>query len=225
MKAFDTNTKLSYEKACLFKKSGYDAAIRYVGRLKQASFDIDKVELENILKSGLKLGIVQHCPGKPGILPSKELGIEYGHNAAKFAKEAGYKEGCIIYLDLEDVNQTYSSRKQDIIDYCNYWYDEVLKAGYVPGVYVGYNMWLTSQELYKKLKFEHYWKSFSKVPDVAKRSYEMWQDKQINLHGIDIDPNEITGDKLGNSPVFMMPTKTLVQTIQVFSDGSIEVVK
>jgi hypothetical protein len=202
MKGFDTNVKISYEKAKAMKASGYDFAIRYVGRIKQSSNDIDKDELNDILKAGLKLAIVQHCPPKPGIIPSKETGATWGREAAIFAKEAGYKSGCIVYLDLEDVNPEFSRKQQDIIDFCNAWYDEVEKE-YTPGIYIGFNTWLTGDMLYNKLKFTHYWKSFSRVPDVTTRSYEMWQKPQITVNGIQIDPDEVTGDKLGNFPVFM----------------------
>lgn len=225
MKGFDCNVKLSHEKALEFKKDGYEFVIRYVGRLKQASFDIDKKEIQDTLKAGLQLGIVQHCPGKPGIMPSKELGIEYGKNAALFSAESGYAKGCIIYLDLEDVNSSYSNKQQEIIDFCNCWYLEVEKAGYTPGVYVGFNTWLTGDELYNKLKFKHYWKSLSKVPDVTNRGYEMIQKGSGPVNDISIDVNTVTGDRLGNFPVFMVPEKVLVNTIKVYSDGSCEIVK
>jgi hypothetical protein len=223
MLGFDCNCKLSYELAKKFKTDGYEFAMRYVGRLKQASIDIDKTELQDILRAGLKLGIVQHCPPKPGILPSKELGVEYGKNAAIFSKESGYKQGCIVYLDLEDVNADYKKRQSDIIAFCNAWYDEVKAAGYTPGVYVGFNMWLTDDELYSKLKFQHYWRSGSNVPDVTKRGYEMFQKEWLTVNGIQIDTNEATGDRLGNMPVFMEAEKVLLHTISVYSDGSIEV--
>ena len=178
MRAFDCNCKLSYELALRFKSDGYDVAIRYVGRLKQASIDIDKVELNNILRAKLGLGIVQHCPPKPGIIPTRELGITYGKNAVIFAKEAGYKEGCIEYLDLEDVNPEYSKKQTLIYDYCNYWYDNVYKT-YLPGLYVGFNTYLSGDELFYKLKYRDYWKGISRVPDVTKRGYAMVQGKQI----------------------------------------------
>lgn len=224
MKGFDTNTKLTYEKALEFKNDGYEFVIRYVGRTTKSAIDLDTVETQNILKAGLKLGVVQHCPPKPGILPSMATGALWGANAAKFAAEAGYKKGCIIYLDLEDVNVTYSNRQGDIIDFCNYWYAEVDKAGYVPGIYIGFNTFLTGDQLFAKLKFQHYWKSFSSVPTVSKRGYEMFQLKAITENGIAIDTDNATGDLLGNAPVFMVPEKTLVKTIKLYSDGSYETI-
>jgi len=223
MKGIDCNVKLIPETAKIVKDKGYEFVIRYVGRLKQASNDIDKKEVETILNAGLKIGVVQHCPPKPGILPSKELGITYGQNAAKFAEEAGYKKGCIVYLDLEDVNTDYRNRKQDIIGFCNCWYDEVLKAGYVPGVYVGFNVWLTGAELYGKLKFQHYWKSLSKVPDIPERGFEMIQTAGNPIAGFSIDVNTVTGDKKGNFPVFMALDRVLTKTINVYNNGDIEV--
>jgi hypothetical protein len=220
MKGFDTNTKLSYEKAVEFKNDGYEFAIRYVGRLSTASNDIDPVELKNILKAGLQLGLVQHCPPKPGIFPSAGIGSLWGKNAATFAEAAGYEKGCILYLDLEDVNPEYSKKQADIIAFCNAWYDEVHQAGYVPGIYIGFNTFLTGDQLYKSLKFQHYWKSFSKVPDVTTRGYEMVQLKWITENGIQIDTNEVTGDKLGNRPIFMKQKKSVSQTITLFNDGT-----
>lgn len=226
MKGFDTNTKLTYEKALEFKNKGYEFAIRYVGRLNKASNDIDPVELQDILRAGLKLGLVQHCPPKPGIIPSAETGALWGANGAKFAEEAGYKKGCILYLDLEDVNKEYANKQQLIIDFCNAWYDSVIKVGYEPGIYIGFNTFLTGDQLYYKLKFKHYWKSFSKVPDVTKRGYEMFQLKWITECGIQIDTNEVTGDKLGNKPIFMeleLPKKKVVNVITLYDDGSYDI--
>jgi hypothetical protein len=203
MLGFDCNCKLSYELAKKFYDDGYRFVMRYVGRKVQASFDLDKIETDDILKSGLQLGIVQHCPGKPGILPSQSLGKEYGKNAAFFAEQAGYQKCCIIYLDLEDVNIEYKKKQDEIVAFCNAFYDEVYIAGYTPGVYVGFNTFLSSTDLYHRLAFQHYWKSFSKVPDVYKRGYEMIQKEWKTVNGIQIDTDEVVGDNLGNKPIFM----------------------
>lgn len=200
MKGFDCNCTLTYDKALQFKQNGYDFTIRYVGRLQQASFDITNAEIQNILKAGLQLGLVQHCP-KPDWVTTKELGVTYGQNALNFAKEAGYQKGCIVYLDLEGLKS--GTPKQDIIDFSNAWYDEVSKE-YTAGIYIGYNIYLSGDELYNKLKFKHYWKSLSRVPDIPIRGYEMSQFDGGTVCGIQIDRNEMAGDKLGNSPVFMI---------------------
>jgi len=46
-------------------------------------------------------------------------------------------------------------------------------GGYDPGVYIGFGVPLTSQQLYKSLVVRRYWRSFSSVPDVLTRGYQM----------------------------------------------------
>lgn len=196
---FDCNCKLSLEKAKKFKLDGYQFAIRYVGRTRMASFDLDNKELNNILNSGLKLGVVQHCLN-PGWTPSKQLGITYGVNAASFARQCGYEKGCIIYLDLEGLKKV---SKDIIIEFCNEWYDSVNELGYTPGIYIGFNIWLSSEDLYYKLKFKNYWAAFNTPATPIIRGFQMRQKLQKKVNGINIDPNELTGDKLGGMPKFM----------------------
>ncbi len=202
IKGLDCNTKLSFETACKFKSDGWEYVIRYVGRNSMASYDIDKKELDNILSSGLDLGIVQHCPAAPGIIPTINTGKDWGANAREFAKLVGYEQGCIIYLDLEDVNIDYKEKQQDIIDYCNAWYDEVIQF-YTPGIYIGWHSFLSSIQLHDDLKFKHYWKSLSNVPEPAVRGFEMTQHSGGTKFGIQIDIDYVIGDKIGNTPIFM----------------------
>jgi hypothetical protein len=202
VKGFDCNTKLSKATAVKFKKDGWKFAIRYVGRNTMANYDIDGKELDNILSSGMDLGIVQHCPGVPGIIPTIETGKNWGANAREFAKELGYERTCILYLDLEDVNPAYKERQQDIYDYCNYWYDEVVQY-YTPGIYIGWHNYLSSMQMYENLKFMHYWKSLSNVPEPAVRGFEMTQHSGGTKFGIQIDIDYVIGDKLGGVPKFM----------------------
>jgi len=202
MIGIDCNVKLSYSTAKKIKQDGYDFAMRYVGRYVMASHDIDIKEKNNILMAGLDLGLVQHCPGRPGIIPSKELGIEYGTNAREFSKQVEYDKDCIVYLDLEDVNHAYSKKQQLIYDFVNYWIDQVQKY-YTPGVYIGFNNYMTSDQLYYKLKLKDYWRSFSWVPDVSVRGYAMCQSAHPAIHGISIDKNIVSPDKFGRTPNFM----------------------
>ena len=201
---FDCNTKLSYKMARKFKIIDMNFVIRYVGRYKMnTKIDIDKIEKNNILKAGLDLGIVQHCPGKPGIIPSGKLGKTWGINAREFSKKVEYKKDCIVYLDLENVNIKFKNKQQLIYDYINYWAEEVIKY-YTPGIYVGYNGFMSSQQLYYKLKFiMDYWKSCSFVPNIYRRGYAMKQEAHSPMFGIPIDKNTLTGDKLGRFPQFM----------------------
>lgn len=201
MIGFDCNTKLTPETAKAFKADGYEFVMRYVGRLVQKPHDLNKCEADLIRAAGLKLGIVQHVWGAAKPKVNKALGVTYGKNAAAFAKQCGYAAGCVVYLDLEDV--PLKTAPESIIEYCNAWFDQVKAAGYQPGIYIGFNTFLTGEQLYKRLKFETYWKSMSRVPDVYRRGYAMIQDNQIKKHGILIDPDELQPDRLGDLPRLM----------------------
>ena len=48
-------------------------------------------------------------------------------------------------------------------------------SGYEPGVYIGFNVWLSPDELFFKLKFKHYWRAPGDIPDVSHRSYQLLQ--------------------------------------------------
>jgi hypothetical protein len=198
---FDCNTKLSYETAKKFKDDGWDFAVRYIGRNSMASYDIDKVELDNILRAGLSLALVQHCPTSPGIIPFSELGKTWGANANKFAQEVGYEKGCVVYLDLENVNIAYKYKQDLIYAYCNSWFDAL--TDYEPGIYVGYNTFLTGKMLYSYLKFKRYWKGYNVYNDVANRGYSMRQYSHPSVFGIPIDKNILTTDNFGEYPKLM----------------------
>jgi hypothetical protein len=77
-------------------------------------------------------------------------------------------------------------------------------AGYLPGLYVGANCILNSQQLYD-LPFQHYWQSESEVPTVATRSYQMVQSfvgEPVNGIGIDQDITYI--DDEGGVPQWLI---------------------
>jgi hypothetical protein len=48
-------------------------------------------------------------------------------------------------------------------------------GGFVPGVYVGANAILNGAQLFNALKFQHFWKSGSIVPQIPVRGYQMIQ--------------------------------------------------
>jgi hypothetical protein len=200
MRGFDINQKLDEQAAKMFRDHEFEFVVRYVGRRQQADYDLDLAETQTIIAAGLKLAVVQHCENE-GWTASKALGAEYGANAAKFAKDIGYAEGCTLYLDLEGIASTCGA--QSIIAYCNAWYDEVEAGGYLPGVYVGFDVWLTRTQLYKDLMFQGYWAAYNADVTPAVRGYAMKQGLQINVGGYDIDPDEVCGDVLGGIPVFM----------------------
>ncbi len=152
---WDTNTKITKAIAKAQFGKGFRFCIRYLTRAsnKEAPGDLTVAEAGIILDAGLALGAVQHVAPE-GWVASGPLGATYGRNAAANAEQAGLPGGMNIWLDLEGVSN--KSSHQDVIDYCNSWFDAVKGAGYVGGIYVGANAILTGDELFLKLNTKHY---------------------------------------------------------------------
>lgn len=188
---FDTDTKLDLATAKLFRQSGYDFCLRYVSLGNENSYDLDREEAQAILEAGLALMPVQHVR-YAGWLPNASLGAQTGKTAADNAIQVGFPSKVNIWLDLEGISPTATAT--DVVSYCNSWYDAVANVGYLPGLYVGANSILDSQQLYSNLKFQHYWHSLSIVPNVAVRGYQMIQSEGGTVHGVGIDKNVTQAD-------------------------------
>ncbi len=90
-----------------------------------------------------------------------------------------------------------AAQPQDVIAYCEAWYQAANAAGYVPGLYVGAGALLTGQQLYD-LSFQHYWQSASIVPDIPTRGYQLLQLwPPISINGVWIDLDVAQNDNLG----------------------------
>ena len=75
--------------------------------------------------------------------------------------------------------------------------------GYVPGIYVGAQAILTGAQLYD-LKFDHYWKSESRVPAIPVRGYQMVQTLVPELvNGIGIDKDVTQTDNKGGQALWL----------------------
>lgn len=174
IRGFDANTPISSDAAAQFYAKGFRFCLRYVGRTQMASHDLSTAEAETILDARLALMPVQHVLN-PGWAPTEALGAEYGANAAKFAQQIGFPPGVNVWCDLESVAD--DTKAADVIAYCNAWYAGVAAAGYVPGLYVGYQPGLTGQQLYGSLKFQHYWAAYNVdgVSDPRPRGWQLVQ--------------------------------------------------
>lgn len=202
LRGFDTAGVVSANEAQQFAQGGYAFCLRYLslGNV-QKNGDLSYQEANNILNAGLALSAVQHVL-KAGWSPTTQLGTEYGTNAANNAKSIGLPSGMNLWLDLEGVNPATSD--QDIIAYCNAWYDSVFSAGFVPGIYIGAGCGLSGSQLYYNLKFQHYWKSVSNVPDVPNRGYQMVQGfVQDKVFGVGIDSDVTMNDATGGSVLWL----------------------
>jgi hypothetical protein len=202
---FDANTPISAAAARTFHDRGYRFAVRYVGRREMKPHDLSTAEAKTILAAGLALMPVQHVE-MPGWHPTAVLGNEYGSNAAKFARQLGFPPGVCVWCDLEEVSG--QSTAADVIGYCNAWYDAVKAAGYVPGVYVGYNPGLTGEQLYARLRFSHYWGAYNVDVTIPSRG---WQLKQSVGHGAiagitteDYDDDRTITDRKGGQAFWLV---------------------
>ena len=201
---FDTNEVVTAANAAAFFSQGYRFCVRYVSRVaQQGSSDLTAAEALVILDAGLALLTVQHVRAE-GWAPTPDLGASDGVHAAYHAFTLGFPPGVNVWCDLEGVAT--GTPSQQVIDYCNSWYSAVAAAGYLPGLYVGANAILNGQALFESLRFSHYWKSLSTVPDVAVRGYQMIQSNEQTLNGIDIDQNRTQTDLRGGTVVWLART-------------------
>jgi Domain of unknown function (DUF1906) len=199
----DTDSVITATTAVACCKAGFAFAIRYLARTVPQRFgDLRSEEAEAILGGGLGLMAVQHCDGQ-GWSPTAASGKDYGVAAVINAQEVGLPPGVSVWVDLE--GPLPSSPAAEVIAFCNAWYAEVADAGYVPGIYVGFDEILTSDQLYHRLRMRHYWKSASTVPDVAYRGYQMIQTLVPSpVYGISIDRNVVMGDNFGGLPAMVV---------------------
>ncbi len=198
---FDADAAIAPELAATFFSQGYRFCIRYLSRAAaQGPSDLTAPEALGILAAGLALAPVQHVRA-PGWSPSADLGASDGVYAAYHAFVLGFPAGVNVWCDLEGVAD--GTVAAQVVAYCNSWYDAVAAAGYAPGLYVGADAVLDGQALHDLLKFSHYWKSLSDVPDVAVRGYQMIQSNEHTANGIGIDEDRTQNDSLGGAVVWL----------------------
>lgn len=227
IRGFDTNTKLNLQSAQTLKNAGYDVCFRYLSLTQSDPNDLTTDELSNILRVGLKVGLVQHVR-YPNWIPTIEMAKQDAQNAVTQLKNLNIPSGTTVFCDIEGIK--YGTNKQDIINYINTWAEIIIQAGYEPGMYVGYNSYLTDSELYYALKVSKYWKSGSNVPTPVMRGYCIYQSTPSKtIAGIPIDEDKIQPDMKGELPKFVEPISTTSKivvksyTINIYNDNSIEV--
>lgn len=203
---FDTNSVLTQSLATAFREMGFQFCIRYLSRsTPQAGGDLSSEEAQAILDGGLSLMAVQHVM-KPGWVPSVALGEQFGGAAATNAQSIGFPPAVTVWLDLEGIRSGVES--ENVIGYCNAWFDAVARAGYGPGIYVGANCALSGDELFWRLRTKHYWRSGSSVPDIPHRGYQLVQrisPLPDSVNGVEIDRDLCMPDVLGETATWLAP--------------------
>lgn len=207
---FDTAVPLTAKTAKAYFDKGYRFCIRYVSRTdksraandKKGLDDLSEAEGNLILGAGLALMVVQHVAAT-GWVPTEALGQAYGAKAAEFSRAAGLPPGVNVWLDLEDIPK--GTPHADICAYSNAWFAQVKAAGYVPGVYVGFNVWLSPDELFFNLTTQHYWRADGRIPDVSHRGYQLFQHVVKTSPKTELDKNVAMPDALGGSAIWLAP--------------------
>jgi hypothetical protein len=200
LRGFDTDTVLNSQLAQEFYDQEYKFCLRYLSLGCETICDLTAAEASNILNSGLALMAVQHVMDA-GWSPTGNLGAQNGQWAARNANSVGFPPGVNVWCDLEGIAA--GTAAQNVIDYCNAWYNAVKAGGFVPGLYVGANAILSGQQLYD-LDFQHYWQSMSQVPSIPNRGYQLIQNSTTTVNGIGIDVDVTQTDNEGGQVLWLV---------------------
>jgi hypothetical protein len=193
-KGVDTILPFGPSRASAIKSAGYEFIVRYLGSL-------TTLERNSILHAGLGILAVTYSR-RANWQPSGELGDLDGLHAVANARMAGLLQGMTLYCDLEGPAGT----ANDSIEYVNAWASRVQTAGYVAGLYVGWGIKLTAEQMYHSLKVTGYWDSCSSNPSVAHRGFQMFQVNPPNqkVAGILVDIDRIAADQKGDTPNWLI---------------------
>jgi glycoside hydrolase-like protein len=208
VRGFDTAERVSPSAAAAFRRSGYRFCVRYVRRDKPHASALSASEARSLLNAGIGLMLVQYVESDTSWSPSRTKGTVNGSVAAAEAAKLGVPWGVTVWCDLEGVAP--GTPSQNVIDYCNRWHIEVTSAGYLPGLYVGYRAGLTPTQLYRALRFTHYWGAYNLNTDQhpAVRGLQMKQlvaRKSDRVAGVSVDfqVDRIGRDELGGRPTLL----------------------
>ncbi len=185
----DSVTLLDATSAGNFKKQGIDFVFQYLG-------SVTADGLAAILAAGLAFMPVTYADQFDGAQTVAEV------------KALGLPAGCTVWLDVESIGPAVSV--PTLISQINAWANAVSAAGFQPGLYVGANSQLTSQELYQ-LAVVRYWHSLSMILDrngqLAEPScgfccYQLYP--TVNWAGVDVDLDFIQQDFQGRLPSWVV---------------------
>ena len=208
VRGFDTTSTVTARGAAAFHKKGFRFCVRYVRRDKPHASALSAAEARALLNAGLGLMAVQYVESDSSWHPTAAKGSRNGGIAAAEAEKLGLPWGVTVWCDLEGVAR--GTPSQRVIDYCNRWHSAVASAGYVPGIYVGWHAGLTRLQLYKALRFTHYWGAYNLNADQypAVRGLQMKQSvrKPGDLpQGVSLafQTDRVSADALGGRPTLL----------------------
>ena len=208
VRGFDTAETITPRAAGAMRAHGYRFCVRYVRRDKLHASALSAAEARSLLSNGIGIMLVQYVESESSWNPTRVKGTANGRTAANEAAKLGVPWGVTVWCDLEGVAPRTSSSK--VIDYCNNWHLSVASAGYVPGLYVGYHAGLNAAQLYRSLRFSHYWSAYNLNADQAPavRGVQMRQAQRrrsdsVPAAGFDFQVDTIRADALGGRPTLL----------------------
>lgn len=208
VRGFDTAERVTPAAAVACRRAGYRFCLRYVRRDKPHATALSASEARSLLSVGIGLMLVQYVESDTSWNPTGAKGTKNGSVAAAEAEVLGVPWGVTVWCDLEGVAPGTASQR--VIDYCNRWHSEVTSAGYVAGLYVGYRAGLSATQLYRALRFTHYWSAYNLNADrfPAVRSVQMRQSVRgradsVPGANVDFQVDRIRADKLGGRPTIL----------------------
>jgi hypothetical protein len=208
VRGFDTAEIVAPKAAAAMRGHGYRFCVRYVRRDKPHASALSASEAKSLLGNGIGLMLVQYVESETAWNPTATKGTTNGRIAGAEAAKLGVPWGVTVWCDLEGVASRTASSK--VIDYCNNWHLAVASAGYVPGLYVGYHAGLNATQLYRALRFSHYWSAYNLNTDqapavrgVQMRQAQRKQRDSVPSAGFDFQVDTIRADALGGRPTLL----------------------
>jgi len=208
VRGFDTAERVTPAAAAAFRRHGYRFCVRYVRRDKPHASALSASEARSLLNVGIGLMLVQYVESDTSWNPTGAKGTKNGAIAASEAELLGVPWGVTVWCDLEGVAP--GTPSQRVIDYCNRWHAAVTGAGYLAGLYVGYRAGLSPTQLYRALRFTHYWSAYNLNADQfpAVRSVQMRQavaraTDRVPGASLDFQVDRVSADKLGGRPTVL----------------------
>lgn len=193
----DTTLRFTPARAKLIKDAGFDFIMRYIEALTVA-------ERDAILGQGLALGAVGYSR-RPGWVPSIALGEQDARHHIEHVTAAGLMRGMTLYCDLEGPGAQTTGKL--CIGYVNAWAHIIQSEGYIAGLYCGYGVPLSPDQMYYSLAVTGYWHGGGGRA-VAIRGYQITQHApSIYVSGLLVDTNNVTADGLGDTPVLIVEDK------------------
>ena len=194
--AFDTDAIPSHEQLLALWQAGYRAVAGYLP-LPGGHADWSRAHFEDCLAIGYQVWLVQHVREEKWNVVRDLSGSVDALSACTAAMSIGYPKGCHIYQDLEGI----IGSRDETIKFATDFASTVVLSGYKAGLYHGYGVPVDSLALYDLRFVNTYWTDAANRP-IAHRGNAIVQKPTITVAGVEIDPDEINPDHLGEVPIF-----------------------